>query len=313
MRDHTTPARWTKALPDLLHDARLTTLAWDASSPRLEMSLNCLRRHVSGRAMRDTSVLMTLPSVCAFAIAWDSPRIETPPSTFRRRRRIRGHDLVQWRYAEIGVEVSTGRGDAVLEAITAGVVDWLHGDERAVSDAPFVVCFQMQSPRELGPPVDCVRILVASDAPVVMAGGRSLSLTRWRAELAAWWKGWRRYWGAARLRGARKPTPVRSSTSEPRWAVARHRLPRALAAPARAWFDDRVWMRAFGGPAHARAIVGHWIEGRRACVVVGGFARLPADEELPAEDRACTWALALRRRSARDAWRVTTWAELPES
>jgi hypothetical protein len=295
------------ALTELLHDAQLESVAWNARHARLALRLRCLRAHPSGRRIQDPTVELTLPGVRAVAIAWDDARIETRPSRYRRQRRIRERDLVRWPYAPVDVDLEVGRGNATLEALTSGVVDWIRGDTRTL-EAPFLACFEFGAPRELGPPVDRVRLLVASDAPLATTRGRPLARQIWWAEFEAWWARWRKHWGGERRRAStRTVAPV--VRSAPAFEIGHARLPIPLAEPVRAWFESETRARDLAGRAHARGITHHWREGLRGCVVVAGFERLPAEEELPAEDRACTWAIALRRDTRRAPWRVTSWSQ----
>jgi len=180
-------------ISQLLHDARVLSVAWDPQLCTFAIQFDCLRRAVDGAELNERTVEIKLTGVQAIGIGYDSSSIEARPSRFEPPKRITAENLVEWPFRPLEASLSIN-STAFERALESACFDWLMGDETSLKDSACTFCLRFDQWGHFGLPMLYVHIIAGGDVFTIASGGLPISIQDWEAQYAAWWAGWKKHW-----------------------------------------------------------------------------------------------------------------------
>lgn len=206
-------------VPEMLHDAWLTRVAWDADERALLLEWEPLRRGPD-ESILETPVQTTFQGVRSIllSVAPDDPFINPAeigrPAPFSVDAITCEPDREGW----IGVTINDTTREFWVQR--APYQWWLFGDAEARSDDANVLVLPLEGD-DIGLGEEfSADLLVVFDSVEVTSGGEVLSLEEWAHQYNAWWDGWKKYWDEKRDSSpteteAAYETAIPVATSEP--------------------------------------------------------------------------------------------------
>ncbi|MFN3201062.1 MAG: hypothetical protein ACE366_21860 [Bradymonadia bacterium] len=307
-------------LAELLYNARLLDVVH--THGELSLVLDCLRREVDGRPMKDRRVHVTLRGVAAVAASYDTLHLQQKPSTLETPAPIVIDSLERWHTPTWGVSVDLNLPEQVECLTWAPRVDWLVGDRRRY-DVSILRLQIALGDHPLVSPKAKVTLNIGAERWRALAGEAPLSRLQWSREYEAWWAAQDSEGEHVEVEQSEPPNLFYRPPEVPPFTIA-DPSGEGLLEPVRLWHEGlhrRLWRQmasAFPHPnraadVHAMAIRdactgagfgrwgyvdtldGWWIEANRGCVVVSGREHIisaGAQSERPA-----WWCYGLRRTS----------------
>lgn len=306
-------------LPELLYDATLTALEWQAELAVLLMTFDCLRRNADGTEIANREVEVKAEGVACIAAYYNPAKISKRPSEFALKLPFTVRDLQRWNQQPAKATLSVNsRHDRFLMA-TSWRIDELVGQYGRGATPQNACALHLQFEHDCGDD-DCEACLYAEGSSIrILSGGLPLALPEWEKQYAAWRKHWEQHWEDKEADDAGcKPVEedtfvpageesIDESYEPPQKAgvnIQSTDAPLELLAPlrdfleghlakdwqrmARAWpvFDKTATERAqelrdseYGRWKYLRHVDGWWMEGHQACVTARGI-----EHSMPLDD-----------------------------
>lgn len=198
MSDQRTPS--VDDIPDLLHDATLRSIEFDAALRIARVTYSCLRRNPDGSELLDRNVELRISSVERIAAYYDAANFKQRFSEFSDLQYFNIDALQQAPIEDFDCEIAVNSLDELFNLRTSGHVDWLVGEPIEIEFPTDVFCLFVTLKTgnyRLG----AVRssIMFQGTSIETWSSGKPLSLQEWGSQFAAWWKGWENHWESDRL------------------------------------------------------------------------------------------------------------------
>jgi hypothetical protein len=185
-----------KEIPPLLHEARLSDCHRDRDLKTLDLSFQCLRRHVDGTPVEDNTVDLKLGGVERVVAHYSPASVTVKPSEFEPGFRLTLADLEEWPHGAVEVHLAINSPQAEFDSATAGVREALVGDlDDRPGDSPLRVHVSFE-PHNCGPQGTAIGLSIDCDSLEPFTNGVPLDIGTWQQQFDAWWAGWREHWAA---------------------------------------------------------------------------------------------------------------------
>jgi hypothetical protein len=185
-----------KAIPPLLHDARLSDCRRDRSLKTLDLSFQCLRRNVDGTPIGDSTVDLKLGGVERIVAFYSPASVMVKPSEFEPGSRITLADLEEWPHGAVEAHLAINSPQAEFNAATACAREPLVGDLNHRTGEPPLRVHVTFEPHGYGPQATVTGLSVDCDSLEQFTNGVPLDNETWERQFEAWWAGWRAHWAA---------------------------------------------------------------------------------------------------------------------
>ncbi|MHB9134359.1 MAG: hypothetical protein ACYDBB_25080 [Armatimonadota bacterium] len=180
-------------ITELLHDARLLRIRWDANASSLAVVFDCLRQNIDGIAFTDRTVTLIFHAVERLGETCDVGWFAERPSTTKEHGVHALNDLVDMEInaSDAYLIINSRQRYAVVSSI--GWMDWLYSHvSNQANNVQSFVHLSWDIDQE-GKRVDRI-LYIEYDSFTIRAGQQTLSLDEWAGQYAAWWKHWEDYW-----------------------------------------------------------------------------------------------------------------------
>jgi hypothetical protein len=303
---------------DLLHDASMRSLTFNAKDGRVSAEFECLRTDPNTREQIRTPVEIALTDVTSITATAEPWPLRTKPSEMRIEK-CNAENLREWLIGEDNLaEVAVSVSEPPASPLSA---PW---------QQPLKTPFDPSS-RSMRISTGRRTLMICFADLEVSCHGQPLSLQTWADQYSTWWIEWKRHWRSPRrslpmfaTRIWRRLTMMLrdsgpSKPDRPACLLEDGSAPSELLSALRDYFegierrDEAQYRRAVlaGGDApwedsnstlYADEVTGWWIEDRHAFVTITGSQYDPADPPDPAWLTDATFEFALFR--SQSGWRV---------
>ncbi|MFI5380114.1 MAG: hypothetical protein ACHRHE_12515 [Tepidisphaerales bacterium] len=250
-----------QTIRQLLHDAMLKTLAWDAEIGQLRIVYDCLRRNIDGSDLSDRAVELVLTTVGPICVGYDDFGCEVRPSCFEPAGRIVAGDLAAWAYRQQHADLAIDSTGDIAEVLESAKIDWLCGTANDLAKATHILTLAFNQWTDFGLPCIGVHVLVGFEGLDTRTDGLPLTIEEWTDQFDAWWRAWQERWATKTddreestecivedtiipAGEDEKPDLDYCPPAEPIFALEPTDAPETLMVPLRDWFEghhDRAW------------------------------------------------------------------------
>ncbi len=116
-------AHTVKDILSLLHDARLSDCRWDGHLKTLDLRFQCLRRHVDGTPIEDSTVDLKLGGVESVVAHYSPAGVTVKPTEFEPGSRITLADLEDWPHGAVEAHLAINSAQAAFVTRPRGRLD----------------------------------------------------------------------------------------------------------------------------------------------------------------------------------------------